>query len=93
MTQGNPAQRGQLWEALGQLRSQAMGQEELGGLVAFLDAVCWLLEGGPPGQVELEAPFDEAWERIRRLASPPQPPSPETKLPISGEGGGRQQEG
>jgi hypothetical protein len=66
MTQGNPAQRGQLWEALGQLRSQAAGQEELRGLVAFLDAVRWLLEGQPPGEVDLEAPFDGAWQRIRQ---------------------------
>jgi len=65
MAQGNPAQRGQLWEALGQLRSQAAGHEELRGLVAFLEAVCWLLEGGQAGEAELEAPFAEAWQRIQ----------------------------
>ncbi|MFQ5875951.1 MAG: hypothetical protein ACE5JL_19430, partial [Dehalococcoidia bacterium] len=86
MIQGNPAQRGQLWEALGQLRSQATGQAELGGLVAFLDAVRWLLEGRREGEVDLDPPFDEAWKKIVEGLTP-RPPSPETKLPVSGEGG------
>ena len=64
MTQGNPAQRGQLWEALGQLRLQVVGQAELSGFAAFLDAVRQLLEGRRKPQVELEPPFDEAWRKI-----------------------------
>ena len=61
---GNPAQRGQLWEVLGQMRRQAAEHEKLGGLVAFLDAVRCLLEGRQAGEVELEPPFDEAWRKI-----------------------------
>jgi tetratricopeptide (TPR) repeat protein len=63
LTQGDPAQRGQLWQALGQLRGQAAGQAGLAGLVAFVDAVRWLLEGRRE-DVELAPPFEEAWRKI-----------------------------
>jgi tetratricopeptide (TPR) repeat protein len=65
MNQGDQAQRGQLWEALGQFRSQTAGQAELRSLAAFLDGVCSLLEGGHGREIELDPPFDEAWQRIQ----------------------------
>ena len=64
MIQENPAQCGQLREAVGQVRTQAAGHSELAGLVAFLDAVRSLLEMGQADEVELQAPFDEVWQRI-----------------------------
>lgn len=64
MTEGNAVQRGQQWEVLGQIRTEAAGYSELAGLVVFLGAVCLLLETGRADEVELEAPFDEVWQRI-----------------------------
>jgi tetratricopeptide (TPR) repeat protein len=65
ITQGDPAQRQQLWQQLNQLRDQAAGEPELSDLVTFLDAVCQWLEGGQVDRVELASPFAEAWQRLQ----------------------------
>ena len=65
LTQGNPTQRGQLWEGLGQLLAQARGVPALAGLAAFVDAVRQLLEGRTSLSPALEPPFAAAWQRIQ----------------------------
>ena len=64
MTQGDPMQRGQHGERVRGLRQQATAHAELKPHVAFLDAVMRLLESGKATDVDLEPPFDRAWQEI-----------------------------